>query len=135
MVRFLPLLAIAVFLSLCAFGTTDSSLRGQGHNDSYVIGFHDGRHSGMREAGNNFEHFVQDRERYDTDDDYREGWLAGEDEGKRMQAQADAVGNAAAIGIAVEAASESSKNSDTSKEAMEKATRDIDTAELESLSK
>jgi len=132
MPRYLILLLI-LFLSAC--GTTDSTLRKQGHNDAYVIGFHDGRHSGMREAGNHFEHFVQDRERYDTNDEYREGWLKGEEEGKRIQAQADAVGNAAAIGIAVDAAKTSSGHSGMGEEAMEKATRNVDTSVLENLGK
>jgi phage protein D len=129
------LLCAAIFVLLAACGTTDSALHQQGRSDSYVIGFHDGRHSGMREAGNNFEHFVQDRERYDTNEEYREGWLAGEEEGKRMQAQADAVGNAAAAGIAVDSANKSSKHSGMSKEAMEKATRNVDTSELNNLGK
>lgn len=133
MTRLFIMTLVALFITGC--GTTDSTLREQGHNDSYVIGFHDGRHSGMREAGNNFEHFVQDRNRYDADDEYREGWLAGEAEGKQMQAQADAVGNAAAVGIAVDAAKQSSKHSGMSKKEIERATRDIDTSGLENLGK
>ncbi|MEL7043901.1 MAG: hypothetical protein AAGL66_02635 [Pseudomonadota bacterium] len=50
----------------------------------------------MKEAGNNFEHCIRDSERFSADADYRDGWLAGEEEGKRIQQQAVAIGNAAA---------------------------------------
>jgi hypothetical protein len=71
-------------------------LQQQGHNQSYITGFHDGRHSGLKEAGNHYEQYIKDTERFKSDADYRNGWLAGEAEGKKLQAQADALGNAAA---------------------------------------
>jgi hypothetical protein len=43
---------ITCLLLLVACGTTDSTMRQAGHNEAYVQGFHDGRHSGMQEAGN-----------------------------------------------------------------------------------
>lgn len=89
----------------------------------------------MREAGNHYEHFVQDRERYDTDEDYRNGWIAGEEEGRHMQAQADSVGTAAAVGISAGSTHEHSKHSGMSKEAMEKATKGVDTSVLRTLEK
>ena len=87
-------IVLALGLSVLMFGcaTSDSSLRESGHNESYVMGFHDGRHSGMREAGNYFEHIVKDTERFTSDVEYRDGWLAGEAEGIRMQEQANIVG-------------------------------------------
>lgn len=45
-----------MFLTAC--GTTDSTLREQGRSEAYVTGLHDGRHSGMQEAGNEFEHYI-----------------------------------------------------------------------------
>jgi hypothetical protein len=126
-------IAVALLLAVTACGTTDSTLQAQGHNDSFIIGFHDGRHSGMREAGNNFEHYVRDQARYDSDEEYRSGWIAGEEEGRRMQAQADAVGNAAAAGVS----SGSSGHHGMSKKDIEKAARNatkgVDTSELEVL--
>ena len=83
-------LCLSVFLFGCA--TSDSALRESGHGEAYVMGFHDGRHSGMREAGNYFEHMVKDAERFTSDTEYREGWLAGEAEGVRIQQQANVVG-------------------------------------------
>ena len=83
-------LCLSVFLFGCA--TSDSALRESGHCEAYVMGFHDGRHSGMREAGNYFEHMVKDAERFTSDTEYREGWLAGEAEGVRIQQQANVVG-------------------------------------------
>lgn len=61
-----------------------------------MLGFHDGRHSGMREAGNSREHYIRDNQRFDTDSEYRAGWIAGETEGKSLQAQAQSIGNSAA---------------------------------------
>ena len=84
-----------VFCSLVACGTTDSNLQQQGRSQAYIIGFHDGRHSGMQEAGNDFEQYIKDVERFESDAEYRDGWLAGEAEGKKLQQQATAVGEAA----------------------------------------
>ena len=93
------LLSILIFcLAVTACGTTDSTMREQGKPDAYVIGFHDGRHSGMQEEGNFIEHFIRDHERFENDEDYRSGWLAGEAEGKKLQRQATTAGNAA-VGI------------------------------------
>lgn len=88
----LALLSLLVTLSACQ--TSDSTMRDQGHNEAYVQGFHDGRHSGMKEAGNNWEHYLRDHERFESDSDYKDGWLAGEAEGLRLQEQAAAAGNA-----------------------------------------
>ena len=79
-----------VLMVACA--TSDNTLREQGHNESYLQGFHDGRHSGMKEAGNNWEHYVKDHERFASDNDYRDGWIEGEAEGKHLQEQAKAIG-------------------------------------------
>ena len=96
MARLLLICASTLLVFLAACGTTDSTLQQQGHNQSYVTGFHDGRHSGMREAGSRYENYMKDTERFESDPDYREGWLAGEAEGKKLQDQAVAVGEAAA---------------------------------------
>ena len=86
--------ALVIGLTVLMFGcaTSDSALRKSGHGEAYVQGFHDGRHSGMREAGNYFEHMVKDAERFTSDSEYRDGWLAGETEGVRIQQQANVVG-------------------------------------------
>jgi len=77
-------------------GTTDNALREAGHSESYVQGFHDGRHSGMSEEGNSWEHYIRDEESFASDAEYRSGWLTGEMEGTQLQDQAAAFGNAAA---------------------------------------
>ena len=92
--RMLCVLVLSFTLSAC--GTTDATLQQHGHNQSYITGFHDGRHSGMEEEGNHYENYIKDTERFQSDAEYRNGWLAGEAEGKKLQAQAVAVGNAAA---------------------------------------
>ena len=84
--------AIALTLNGCA--TSDSTLREGGHSESYIQGFHDGRHSGMAEAGNFLEHVVKNSQRYANDAEYRAGWLAGEAEGKQMQQEANAAAGA-----------------------------------------
>jgi hypothetical protein len=85
---------ILSFLFMTACETTDSTLRGQGHDEAYVQGFHDGRHSGMKEAGNAWEHYIRDHERYASDEQYAIGWNEGEIEGKHLQVQAQSIGDA-----------------------------------------
>ena len=89
---FFSIIAVTLFLTGCA--TSDSALREHGHSESYIQGFHDGRHSGMAEAGNYLEHVVKNSQRYANDAEYRAGWLAGESEGKQMQAEANAAAGA-----------------------------------------
>ena len=92
--KFTMLLFLSTSILLGGCETTDSQLVQQGRSSEYVIGFHDGRHSGIKEAGNPFDHFIRDEKRFAEDDKYRAGWLDGEIEGKRLQAQADNVGKA-----------------------------------------
>ena len=118
-----------LFLAACQ--TSDSNLREQGMSDAYVMGFHDGRHSGMQEAGNFLEHFVQDQTRFETDPEYRTGWLAGEAEGKRIQLEANG-----AVGVysAYEIGKEVDKSTDYDKIG-KKAVKDVDTSTLKTLEK
>ena len=95
MIRWLVVMILSTLVTV-GCGTTDSALKEQGRSQSYITGFHDGRHSGSSEAGNNYEQFIKDTERYKSDTDYQEGWLAGEVEGKKLQAEAEALGNTAA---------------------------------------
>ena len=122
-----------VLLALASAGceTTDATLRDTGRSEAYITGFHDGRHSGMKEAGNYLEHMVKDSQRFETDADYRDGWLAGEQEGIRIQQQADAaVGSAAGYKIVKDA--DKSVNKDIKKAGRE-ATENVDTESLKVL--
>ena len=74
---------------LAGCGTTDTAMREQGRSESYVLGFHDGRHSGMKEEGNVFEQFIRDQSSFENDPEYRDGWLAGEREGQKLQYEAN----------------------------------------------
>ncbi len=129
--------AISAILLLCgslllaACQTSDATLREQGRSDAYVLGFHDGRHSGMQEAGNFLEHFVQDETRFNSDPDYREGWLAGETEGKRIQQESNA-----AVGVysSYQIGREIDKATDYDQIGQD-AVKDIDTSALKSLEK
>ena len=127
---FLILLASATIL-LSACETTDSQLVQQGHNPHYVDGFHDGRHSGIKEAGNAFDHYIRDEERFAEDTDYHAGWLDGEAEGKRLQAQADAIGSS--MGGAYTAGKISEQNDP--EKAAHKALKNTDTSGLKNLGK
>jgi hypothetical protein len=93
---------LVVILGGC--GTSDGTLREQGRSESYIMGFHDGRHSGMKEAGNYLEHIVKDTQRFRDDAGYQAGWLAGETEGIRMQEQANAASNSYNAGKAADKA-------------------------------
>jgi len=55
------------------------------HSDAYLIGFQDGRYSGMRKAGNSSAMLIKDGSRFQQDEEYRQGWLEGEQEGMRIQ--------------------------------------------------
>ena len=117
-------------------GTTDGELRQAGRGDSYVMGFHDGRHSGLKEAGNNYEHYIQDTARFDTDAEYRDGWIAGEEEGKRLQAQAQALGNSAAGSYSGSRVGREVDKSAPDPDAIAKdVMKDVDTSELKVLEK
>jgi len=117
----------SVLLTGCE--TSDATLRKGGHSEAYIQGFHDGRHSGMKEAGNYLEHMVKDTRRFAEDPEYREGWLAGEDEGMRMQKEANAaVGGY--HGYKIQKESEVDANA-IGKDVM----KDVDTKSLENLYK
>ena len=87
-------LALLLPLLMVACQTTDNSMQEQGKSLAYIQGFHDGRHSGMREAGNNWEHYLRDEVRFKEEADYKSGWQAGEQEGIELQNQATAIGSA-----------------------------------------
>ncbi|CAH0535407.1 hypothetical protein VST7929_02980 [Vibrio stylophorae] len=120
--------ALGLIALLAACGTTDSELRQSGYSASYIQGFHDGRHSGMQEAGNDYEDYIKDQLRFDNDADYQRGWLAGEAEGQQLQSQAHAVGEGIATGLS-EPASASFDADKAAKEVL----HGIDTSTLKNL--
>ena len=130
--RMLCVLALSFALSAC--GTTDATLQQQGHNQSYITGFHDGRHSGMEEGGNHYEQYIKDTERFQSDAEYRAGWLAGEAEGKKLQAQAVAAGNAAAGAYSAHEIGKEVDKNDPDRVAKD-AVKGVDAGALESLEK
>lgn len=125
MARIITLCVMLVLSAGC--GTSDTALREGGHGDSYIIGFHDGRHSGMKEEGNHYEHFIKDEQRFQSDQEYREGWLAGEVEGKKLQDQAAAVGQGLATGYSSQ--SETQSADDIAQDAV----KGVDTSGIEAL--
>ncbi len=128
-VRFLA--AAFSLLVLAGCETTDATLRETGKSEAYITGFHDGRHSGMKEAGNYLEHMVKDTKRFEENAEYREGWLAGEMEGIEIQRQSNAaVGSAAGYQISKDAKKSSQHDID---KAINSATKDIDTDTLKNL--
>lgn len=129
---FLPSVVVVFTLMLCVgCQTSDATLRESGKTEAYITGFHDGRHSGMKEAGNYLEHMVKDAKRFEEDVDYRQGWLDGEQEGIRIQNQANAaVGGAQGYKITKDA--EKSTKHDINK-SIKQSTKDIDTDALKNL--
>lgn len=133
--RMMSVLVSIGLVTLSACGTSDGALREAGNSEAYIQGFHDGRHSGMAEEGNNFEHFMRDEQRFAADAEYQSGWLAGEAEGKRLQDNATMIGNVAAGAYeAVEIDKEVDKQTDFDRIA-EDAVKGVDTSSLESLEK
>lgn len=125
---------VSALLLLTGCGTTDAQLEQAGYNASYIQGFHDGRHSGMEEAGNDYETYIRDGQRYANDEQYRNGWIAGEAEGRKLQNQASMAGNVAAgvyqaneIGKAVD------KNNRKTEGAAKEALKGVDTSGLKVL--
>ena len=135
MTRILSVLTIVAMVMLSACGTTDAALLKQGASESYIQGFHDGRHSGMSEEGNRYEHYIKDASRFDADEDYRRGWEAGETEGKQLQDQAMAVGEAAAGAYSgVKIGKEVDRHTDADGIARD-AIKGVDTTDLKNLGK
>ncbi len=130
-IRVLAFLTLTMYLWGCE--TSDTAMQSAGRSADYIAGFHDGRHSGMKEAGNYLEHRIKDEQRFVESSEYREGWLAGEQEGIRMQEQANAIVNGAE-GYRI--SKEADKSADRAiREAGEDATRGIDTSSLKVLEK
>ncbi|MCF7502476.1 hypothetical protein L3V34_01335 [Vibrio sp. L3-7] len=125
MTRFVLVILFVLISTGC--GTSDSALMKSGHNESYIQGFHEGRHSGMQETGNDFEDYIKDEKRFNSDTDYKQGWLAGESEGKKLQDEATSIGTGLAGSYPQKTKSTSSD--DAAKEAL----KGIDTSGLESL--
>ena len=73
------------------------------------------------------ENYIKDQKRYESDVDYKEGWLAGESEGKKLQAEAVAIGKGAASGYPQK--SETTNLDDVAKEALQ----GVDTSSLKNL--
>lgn len=116
---------------LAGCGTTDTAMREQGRSESYVLGFHDGRHSGMKEEGNVFEQFIRDQSSFENDPEYRNGWLAGEKEGQKLQYEAN-IASAAYSDYQAGKAYDRSYNID---KIGRDAIKDIDTSDLNELKK
>jgi len=125
-----------IFISmLAACGTTDTAMREQGHTESYVQGFHDGRHSGMSEEGNNWEHYIRDEKRFKEDTEYKKGWLAGETEGKKLQDQAVGVGTTVGGAYSGYKINKEAKNAQDFNQVGKDAVKGADTSSLEALEK
>lgn len=128
--------AVLLVLLLAACQTSDTALREQGNSEAYIIGFHDGRHSGLKEAGNHWEHYIRDEARFASDADYRAGWLAGEVEGKKLQAQATSVGEAIGGGnTGYRVGQEADKAGPHPEKAAQDAMKGVDTESLKALEK
>lgn len=114
--------------------TTDSAMQQQGKSAAYIAGFHDGRHSGMSEQGNEFESYIKDVDRFSRDADYRQGWNEGEIEGKKIQGQAASVSNALGKSNLENAKREVSKDQDFDSIARD-AVEGVDTTGFDALGK
>jgi len=127
------ILTMAMVLAIAGCETSDSTLRQEGRSAAYIQGFHDGRHSGMKEEGNDFEHYLKDEARFSNESDYKQGWLAGETEGKKLQAQATSIGNTAAGAYSdSQISKEAKKNTDADAIAKD-AVEGVDTSDLDKL--
>ena len=131
MIKIITALLLLSLGVLAGCGTTDTAMREQGRSESYVLGFHDGRHSGMKEEGNVFEQFIRDQSSFENNPEYRDGWLAGEKEGQKLQYQAN-IASAAYSDYQAGKAYDRSNNID---KIANDAIKDIDTSDLNELKK
>lgn len=135
MKKLVSLLFVIISMTLPACGTTDGALREEGRSESFILGFHDGRHSGMKEEGNYYEHYIKDKAKFESDSEYKKGWLAGEVEGKTLQRQATSAGNTAAgVYSSSQIYKESQKGTDMDKVAQD-AIKGTDTTGMNKLGK
>ena len=131
----IQLLALFVMLTTAACGTTDSELQAQGRSQAYIDGFHDGSKSGMVEAGNHYATYTRDEARYASDPEYKSGWDAGEAEGKKLEEEAESVGNAVAGQMQTDSINkEVKKDTDMDKVARD-AVKGVDTTGMDALGK
>jgi len=131
MIKIITALLLLSLGVLAGCGTTDTAMREQGRSESYVLGFHDGRHSGMKEEGNVFEQFIRDQSSFENNPEYRDGWLAGEKEGQKLQYEAN-IASAAYSDYQAGKAYDRSNNID---KIANDAIKDIDTSDLNELKK
>ena len=131
MIKIITVLLLLSLGVLAGCGTTDTAMREQGRSESYVLGFHDGRHSGMKEEGNVFEQFIRDQSSFENNPEYRDGWLAGEKEGQKLQYEAN-ITSAAYSDYQAGKAYDRSNNID---KIANDAIKDIDTSDLNELKK
>lgn len=132
MIKILKAALILCTFCLYACGTSNSQLRAEGHSESYIDGFNDGRRSGIEEAGNPFEKFVRDDTRFNTDNEYTLGWIAGEAEGEILEERSENIGNILSAGASAASINRESKEDDFDRVAKD-ALKDVDTSGLEGL--
>ncbi len=135
MLRFNRFLAVLAILALSACGTTDSQLEAQGRSQAYIDGFHDGSKSGLEEAGNNYSTFTRDEARYASEADYKAGWDAGEAEGKKLEAEAENIGNAVAGSMEAHSIDKEVKKSTDMDKVAKDAVKGVDTSGMDALGK
>ncbi|WP_432698365.1 hypothetical protein ACQUQP_08495 [Marinobacterium sp. YM272] len=80
-------LVITLPFTLSACVTNGLMMDNSAGANGYEIGFHDGRHSGLNGATDLSTSLIKDLTRYQADERYREGWLAGQEEGARIRAE------------------------------------------------
>ena len=71
----IALLGSILLLAGCV--SESEMLREQGYPAAYADGFEDGCHSGNQAAGSLFDQFAKDVNRFNSDNDYEQGWSDG----------------------------------------------------------
>ncbi len=72
---FTTMVAGIIIISGCA--TQKEIMIQEGHSVAYAEGFDDGCHSGKKAAGNMFEHFKKDENKFERLGKYAQGWSDG----------------------------------------------------------
>jgi hypothetical protein len=81
-------LLIAAFFCLFIFAGCASerdNLIKQGASPAYAQGFEDGCHSGKKAGGSWFDQFRKNVKQFNSNPDYKQGWLDGYDECEKQQ--------------------------------------------------
>lgn len=130
--RLIMLAAVGGLLLTAGCATQEQTMLKEGYPPAYAKGFSDGCHSGKQAAGNMFEHFVKDVNRFQSDSQYAQGWHDGY---QQCRSEQEALDRQTQMGIEQQRLLEEKKHHHHQDDMAAEALKGIDTRGLENLKK